>query len=220
MPTCGPTLAMLPRLQGLLHACVRNRLDACRLMSAGRLTISQVGQGGRLLVRMPQAAAAMKITTEWKDSCDVAISRLPALASPDDDNAGVSESQELGLSSFDSSGLELEVDDTLQQLTVVQKVGREWAGTYLIEAVVPELFSVDLLVGHGSVSMSNKLKGDCRLRLESGDIDVDIVRGECISLSTGCGRVDVHELEGNVDIAATNVGCTVYTDIGLDIDES
>ena len=76
-------------------------------------------------------------------------------------------------------------------------------GVYLVEAVVPELFSVDVSLSHGNVSVARKLKGDCQVHLDRGDISVGTVRGETIRLSTGSGGVKVDELEGNVDVTAT-----------------
>ncbi|CAM9905609.1 unnamed protein product, partial [Laminaria digitata] len=73
--------------------------------------------------------------------------------------------------------------------------------------MVPELFSVDLLLGNGSISVLNKMKGDCRIALDVGDIDVGVIRGEHIEVSTGSGRVNADELEGKVHIAATQVSC-------------
>lgn len=151
---------------------------------------------------MAKAAAVVKVTTQWIDSCNVAVSRLPAgLNGRSSAGAGAKEV----LSSLGAAGLSLHADEAQAQVTLAhdkEHLGAE--DTYLIEAVVPELFSVELLASHGSVSVSKKLKGDCKVRLDRGDINVGIVRGETIRLSTGRGHVKVDELEGNVDITATS----------------
>lgn len=182
---------------------------AC-LMSSGRTQAQtfQVGQGGRLVVDMAKAAAVVKVTTKWIDSCSLTISRLPAGADPDCyDLEGLGAiKQVVPFRSLHAAGLTLQADETLAQLTLVhgqERTGANWEGTYLVEAAVPELFSLDVSVSHGNVSVSKKLKGDCQIRLDSGDIGVGTVRGETIRLSTGRGRVKVDELEGNVDIKAT-----------------
>ena len=77
--------------------------------------------------------------------------------------------------------------------------------------MVPESFSVHLLLGNGSISVLKKMKGDCRIVLGVGDIDVGVIRGEHIELSTGSGRVNADELEGKVEIAATKVSSTQTT---------
>lgn len=193
---------MLPLLPRAARACV---------MSSGRTQTQtfQVGQGGCLVVDMAKAAAVVKVTTQWIDSCSLAISRLPA--DPDCCDVEGLEAKEVHLSSLDSTGLTLQADEALAQLTLAhsqERTGGDWEGTYLVEAVVPELFSLNVLVSHGNVSVSNKLKGDCQIQLDSGDIGIGTVRGETIRLSTGRGHVKVDELEGNVDIKATaDVSC-------------
>lgn len=175
---------------------------AC-LMSSGRTRAYEIGQGGRLVMDMPRATAVVKVTTMWIDSCNVTISRLPA-------GADVSNLEGLGAnaeSTEDATGLTLLADEALAQLTLAhdqERAGEDREGMYLVEAVVPELFSVDVLLSHGNVSVAKKLKGDCQVQLDRGDISVGTVRGETIRLSTGCGGVKVDELEGNVDITATS----------------
>ncbi|CAM9426914.1 unnamed protein product [Ectocarpus sp. 6 AP-2014] len=186
-------LPRLPRLPGALHAC---------FASSGHAQTIPIGQGGRLVIDMAKAAAVVKVTTQWIDSCSVEVSRLPAgsdgrsLA-----GAGVKEV----LSNLDAAGLSLHADEAQAQVTLAHdKEHSSVEDTYLIEAVVPELFSVELLASHGDVSVSKKIKGDCKVRLDRGDINVGIVRGETIRLSTGRGHIKVDELEGNVDITATS----------------
>lgn len=155
------------------------------------------------MIDIPKAAADVKVTTQWIDSCSVAISRLPSGGSSGDvEGAGAKE----GNPQIDTNGLTLQADEALAQLTLghdQERAGGDWKGAYLVEAVVPELFSVDVVVSHGNVSVAKKLKGDCKIRLQSGNISTGVVRGETIRLSTGSGRVGVDELEGNVDIVAT-----------------
>lgn len=171
-------------------------------MSSGRTRTFEVGQGGRLVVDMARAAAIFKVTTKWIDSCDVSVSRLPA-------GADVSNFEKFGArteSSDDATNLTLHADEALAQVTIAhdqERMGGDQEGMYLVEAVVPELFSVDVLLSHGNVSVAKKLKGDCQVQLDKGDISVGTVRGETIRLSTGCGDVKVDELEGNVHIEAT-----------------
>lgn len=154
------------------------------------------------MIDMARASAVVKVTTNWIDSCNVTMSRLPA-------GADVSSLERLGAnadSTEDATDLTLLADEALAQLTLSHGQGRTgdgWEGVYLVEAVVPELFSVDVLLSHGDVSVAKKLKGDCQVQLDRGDISVGTVRGETIRLSTGCGRVSVDELEGNVDVTAT-----------------
>lgn len=192
-------------IQLLPRAAVRTCLT-----SSGRTHThnSQVGQGGRLVVDMAKAAAVVKVTTQWIDSCSLTISRLSAGADPDCcdvEGLGAIE-QVIHFSSLDAAGLTLQADETLAQLTLAhdqKQMGADWEGTYLVEAVVPELFSLKVSVSNGNVSVSNKLKGDCQIQVDSGDIGVGTVRGETIRLLTGDGNVKVDELEGNVDIKAT-----------------
>lgn len=185
--------SMMPRLPRAARAC---------LMSSGRTRDFEVGQGGRLVIDMNRAAAVVKVTTKWIDSCNVIVSRLPA-------DADVSNFERQGAdpkSTQDATELTLLADEAQTQVNLSHdqdRTGDDWEGVYLIEAVVPELFSVDVLLSHGNVSVANKLKGDCQVQLGSGDISVGTVRGETIRLSTGCGRVKVDELEGNVDVTAT-----------------
>lgn len=187
-------LPRLPRLPGALHAC---------FTSSGRAQTIPIGQGGRLVIDMAKAAAVVKVTTQWIDSCNVEVSRLPPGYSDGRSLAGAGVKEALG--SLDAAGLTLRADEAQAKVTLAHD--EEHPGveeTYLIEAVVPELFSVELLASHGNVSVSKKLKGDCKVRLDRGDINIGIVRGETIRLSTGCGHVKVDELEGNVDITATS----------------
>lgn len=153
---------------------------------------------------MARVAAVVHVTTKWVDSCDVTISRLPA-------GADVSNLEGLGANAetTDATGLTLLADEALAQVTLShdeerkERAGEDGEEVYLVEALVPELFSVDVLLAHGNVSVAKKLKGDCQVQLGSGDISVGTVRGETIRLSTGCGRVEVDELEGNVHVTAT-----------------
>lgn len=175
-------------------------------------TAVHIGQGGHLSICMPKATGTIKVTTQWKDSCDIAISRLPAVSTGGDDDDGntVKESEMTSLNAG-SIGLSLKIDEVLQEISLVRD--EEWAtpddpGTYLIEAIVPELFSIDLSLGNGSISVLQKIKGDCRIVLDMGDIDVGVIRGEDIALSTGSGGVNADELEGKVAIAATKVSST------------
>lgn len=183
----------MPRLPRAALAC---------LMSSGRTRAFEVGQGGRLVINMARAAAVVKVTTKWMDSCSVTASRLPA-------GADVSSFQRLGAnadSTQDATDLTILADEAQALVTLARdqdRTGEGWEGVYLVEAVVPELFSVDVLLAHGNVSVAKKLKGDCQVQLDRGDISVGTVRGETIRLSTGCGHVRVDELEGNVDVTAT-----------------
>lgn len=174
-------------------------------------TAAHIGQGGHLSICMAKATGIIKVTTEWKDSCDIAVSRLAAVSTAGDDDDGNTEKETTSLN-VDRVGLSLTVDEASQEISLVHD--EEWAtpddaGTYLIEAMIPELFSVDLLLGNGSISVLSKMKGECRIVLDEGDIDVGVIRGEHIELSTGSGRVNADELEGKVDIAATKVSSTV-----------
>lgn len=200
---------MLARLSSNVSCRNRIRLShGFRRLSVGTKTY-QVGQGGRLCVDMPKAAAIVQVTTQWKESCDITLSRLPAIGTiTDENNTAAPGREELDLGATD---FEIKVDQTLDKITVGHNPswsGGDWAGAYLVEAVVPELFSVDLLVLHGHISVGRKLKGDCSIHLREGDIDVGVVRGENIRLSTGCGLATADEIEGNVDISASNVRCT------------
>lgn len=173
-------------------------------MSSGRPQTFQVGQGGRLVIDAGAAPAVVKVTTQWIDSCNVAVSQMP-LGGRDLDQMKDNGSDLV--SGDDVDGLTLEADDSLGQVTVSydrDRGGGDSEGAYLVEAVVPELFSVDVKAWRGSVSVSKKMKGDCLVELEEGDINIGTVRGETIRLSTGSGSVDVDELEGNVDISATS----------------
>lgn len=175
-------------------------------MSSGRPQTFQVGQGGRLVVDTGRAQAVVKVTTQWIDSCNVAISQMPASGRG---GWGLDEIRDKGsdlASSEDVEGMTLEADNAQGQVTVTygrDRVEGESERAYLIEAVVPELFSVDVKAWRGSVSVSKKMKGDCVVQLDEGNINIGTIRGETIGLSTGSGRVEVDELEGNVEIAAT-----------------
>lgn len=170
-----------------------------------------VGQGGRLSVRLPNTTAVLRVTTAWTDECDVTVSRIPigldALGKYKGDPHDLEKSDIGGLA---ACGLKVDIDETLQQISVAT-VGDEGGEreqeqqAYLIQAVVPELFSLDYLATRGNVTILNKLKGNCHVHLDEGDINIDVVRGEGTKLLTGCGRVVVKELEGNVAIAATEV---------------
>lgn len=212
-PCCRAAMALnamlLRNFKPMLPLLPRAAARAC-LMSSARTQAQtfQVGQGGRLVVDMAKTAAVVKVTTQWMDSCSLTISRLPAGADPDCydvEGLGAME-QVVPFRSLESAGLTLQADETLSRLTLAHgqdRTGADWKGAYLIEAAVPELFSLDVSISHGNVSVSNKLKGDCQIQLDSGDIGVGTVRGESIRLSTGRGHVKVDELEGNVDIKAT-----------------
>lgn len=175
-------------------------------------TAVHIGQGGHLSICMAKATGRIKLTTQWKDSCDIAVSRLPAGSTGGDDDDGNTEKEsEMTSLNADRVGLSLKVDEVLQEISLVHD--EEWAtpgdsGTYLVEAIVPELFSIDLTLGNGSISVLHKMKGDCRIVLDMGDIDVGVIRGEDIELSTGSGGVNADELEGKVAIAATKVSST------------
>ncbi|CAM9174203.1 unnamed protein product [Hapterophycus canaliculatus] len=184
-----PILRMIPRPG-------RNRF-----MSSGRPQTFQIGQGGRLVIDAGEAPAVVKVTTQWVDSCNVAISKMP----PGRDFDEIRDEGSDLVSTEDVEGLTLQADDALRQVTVRHGRDRvDCEGSYLVEAVVPELFSVDVKVLRGSVCVSKKMKGDCLVQLDEGNINIGTVRGETIRLSTGNGRVDVDELEGNVDITATS----------------
>ncbi|CAM9507524.1 unnamed protein product [Scytosiphon promiscuus] len=178
-----------------------------RFMSSGRPRTFQIGQGGRLVIDAGNAQAVVKVTTQWIDSCNVAIFQMPASA-----RGGweLDETRNNGsglVSGEDVEGLTLGADDALGEVTVAHDGDREGGDSekaYLIEAVVPELFSVDVKAWRGSVSVSRKMKGDCLVQLDEGNINIGTIRGETIRLSTGSGRVEVDELEGNVDISATS----------------
>lgn len=178
-------------------------------------TATHIGQGGHLLVCMAKATGIIKVTTQWKDSCDIAVSRGPAVTvGPGGDDYGGNKEMRMTSLNTDRVGLSLKVDEALQAISVVHD--EDWAtpddaGSYLIEAMVPESFSVHLLLGNGSISVLKKMKGDCRIVLGVGDIDVGVIRGEHIELSTGSGRVNADELEGKVEIAATKVSSTQTT---------
>lgn len=184
-------------------------LGKCRLLSAVvRPNISMTGQGGLLSVRLPSGRTVVRVTTKWTDTCTVGVSRLIAKVDGlEDGGVGPSEIQRLDFDNLAADGLTLAMDKSLRQITLSSRQDEAYpqTGSYLLEAVVPEMFSVDILAAHGSVTVINKLKGDCRVRLRNGDIDVGVVRGNNIGLSTGCGQVVAGELEGNVNIAATKV---------------
>eukprot|EP00752_Nemacystus_decipiens_P005442 g4932.t2 len=186
--------SMMPGLPRAGRAC---------LMSSGRTRAFEVGQGGRLVVDMHRAAAVVKVTTQWIDSCNVTISQLPAGA----DVSSVERLEVNGESiTQDATNLTLLADEALTQVTLSHDQDRardDRGGVYLVEAAVPELFSVDVVLARGNVSVAKKLKGDCQVQLNRGDINVGTVRGETIRLSTGCGHVKADELEGNVDVTAT-----------------
>eukprot|EP00904_Undaria_pinnatifida_P006617 jgi/Undpi1/3085/HiC_scaffold_15.g06459.m1 len=196
---------------------------------------------------MAKATGRIKVTTQWKDACDIKLFRLlPAMKTVksggdhnyyDDYGKEMKDVKEVNMMNLDADtfGWSLKVDEPLQEISLVHD--QEWSttgddadadadadadgiGSYLIEAMVPELFSVDLLLGHGSISVSKKMKGDCRINVHEGDIDVGVIRGEGIALSTGSGRVTADELEGKVDIAATKVFATLINGAEVDIDAS
>lgn len=193
---------MLLALARLSQTFSRQRLSTCRHLSGGGEASFHIGQGGRLSVAMPKATAVVRVTTEWVDACRLTISQLPSEPTDFDcSDVGVLGTKKIDFSNLGETGLALEVDEGLIQLTIAHD--QETAATYLVEAVVPELFSVKVVLAHGSVSVAKKLKGDCEVQLETGNIDVGVVRGEGILLSTGGGHVHVDELEGNVDITAT-----------------
>lgn len=160
-------------------------------------------------MHMPTSAAVVKLTTKWVDSCQVTISRLPpALTDQSGDKAGTSESNTPGLEHTVQHGFPLTVNQALDEVSIVhdrQGAREDWEAAYLVKAVVPELFSLDVIAARGSVTVVNKLKGDCGIQLTKGNIDVGVIRGEHITLSTGCGHVTADELEGSVDIIGTDV---------------
>ena len=149
---------------------------------------------------MPKAAATIKLSTQWVDSCKIDIRRH------NEGSAGLT-GEDLGVSGgrdyLDPLGLALVVDEAHGEVTVVHDEEKGEHGPYLIEAVIPELFSVEVSLASGSISLARKMKGTCRLCVGEGNIEVGIIRGEDIVLSTSCGHVHVDELEGKVDIAAT-----------------
>lgn len=167
-----------------------------------------IGQGGRLSVRLPKAAALVRITTAWTDKCDIVVSRVPvasiSLGDFNDEPPGVDSCDK---STLASNSVKIDVDEDLQHVSVTadeDEAGEQSA--YLIQAVVPEMFSLDSLTAHGNVNVINKLKGDCHIHISEGDINLGVVRGESTKLVSGCGRVIAKELEGNVAVAATEVG--------------
>lgn len=187
------------------------RTNSCWLFStatgpAGARNIG-VGQGGRLSVRLPKATALVRITTAWTDKCDLIVSRVPvASISLGDYNNEPLDIDSCDESSLASNGVKIDVNEALQHVSVTADEDEtSEQSTYLIQAVVPEMFSLDFLTANGNVNVINKLKGDCHIHVNEGDINLGVVRGERTNLVSGCGRVVVKELEGNVDIAATKV---------------
>lgn len=168
-----------------------------------------IGQGGRLVLNLPKAEAIISLTTQWIDSCYIAIHRQ-SIGSTDIDGATprISEVQGFGDGYLHSIGLAFVVDEAHRELTLVHNGGIGELGPYIIEAAIPELFSLDFTLARGSVSLANKMKGTCRICLEDGDIETGIIRGENIHLSTSRGLIHVDELEGGVQISATtDVSC-------------
>lgn len=168
-----------------------------------------IGQGGRLVLNLHKAEAVINLTTQWIDSCYVAIHRQ-LVESTDIDCAypRISEREGFGDGYLHSIGLALMVDEVHREMTLVHDEGIGERGPYVIEAAIPELFSLDLTLARGSVSLANKMKGTCRICLGDGNIETGIIRGENIHLSTSRGLVHVDELEGGVQISAsTDVSC-------------
>lgn len=166
-----------------------------------------VGQGGRLSVRLPRATAILRVTTAWSDECDITVSRVPLrMVALGDYKGEPPDMKNINIGDLADCGLKADIDESMQQISVAT-VGDEGGEqeAYFIQAVIPEFFSVDYLATRGSVTIRHKLKGNCHVHLDEGDINVDVVRGESTKLVTGCGRVVSKELEGNVTIAATEV---------------
>lgn len=161
------------------------------------------------MLNLHKAEAIISLTTQWVDSCYIAIQRQPEGSTGiDSANPKISEVQEFDDGYFHSIGLAFVVDEAHRELTLVHDEEIDERGPYIIEAAIPELFSLDLTLARGSVSLANKMKGTCRICLEDGNIETGIIRGENIHLSTSHGLVHVDELEGEVQISATtDVSC-------------
>lgn len=176
--------------------------------ATGEVKVFSKGLDGRLSVRLPYSGVILKLRTEWRDSCVLSMFKLAPGSIP-----GINLEEEafstelLETESLSTDGIVITTDDAVGQISVDSKQNKRLDPTnfFLVEAVVPEFFSVDILAARGRVVLTNKLKGNCRIRLGDGDIRVNVVRGQSIRLSTGGGEVVAGELEGNLDITATKV---------------
>lgn len=166
------------------------------------------GGNGRFSVRLPRSKVAFNVRTEWRETCALSIFRLP----PEMTSEEIVRAETLCKTRIDEENLNAEgiavtsdADGEHVLVDASPEVDVLALNSYLIEAVIPEYSSVNLLAARGTVKLGSKVKGDCRVHLDEGDIDVHVVRGQHIHLSTGRGRVVAGELEGTVAIAATEV---------------
>lgn len=198
-----------PHHTGICRTC-------CTGATAGELKTYLIGQGGRLSVRLPSATAVVRVSTEWTDECHIILSTLPAAVSGTWNDSGsrtydseLEGAEKLECCRLTGKRLRVDVDEADQHVivTAVTAVDDDvrQEKVYFVEAVVPEMCSVDVSAACGRVAISKKLKGCCLVRLGKGDISVGVVRGERTDFSTGSGRVVAKELEGNVNITATQV---------------
>lgn len=74
-----------------------------------------------------------------------------------------------------------------------------------IKLFIPEHFNIALKGRHTNVTMCDKLQGSVIVDVQSGDIEVNKVRGTVVNLSTGEGSITVLKVaEGAVQFTATH----------------
>ncbi|CAM9164777.1 unnamed protein product [Choristocarpus tenellus] len=195
------------------QALRRHLSTSSKRVLLARHTGIKVEQGGNLKILCPERVATIEITSAWADHCDITVFRIGSNNIPAAESLPVGEcssSVETEDITFDFEGESGNVvvaigEADQRDSTRVEGKSLENRPAYLIQATIPQLFSVETCAGYGSFQITNKLKGFCKVCLDSGDIEVGTVRGECIELSTGDGRVNANELEGNIEIYANKV---------------
>lgn len=87
---------------------------------------------------------------------------------------------------------------------IVARCADGFAGRVFL--LVPQSFHLEIMARSASVSVRDKLEGDCSVRLGRGSIRAEKLRGEHISLTTGSGDVVIGTLaEGGVTVEADRV---------------
>jgi DUF4097 and DUF4098 domain-containing protein YvlB len=71
---------------------------------------------------------------------------------------------------------------------------------------IPEVFNLELQTDNANVNLRNKIHGDVAIKLNSGNISLDKVRGSNINLLAGQGNVTITKLlEGNIKLDANKL---------------
>lgn len=162
---------------------------------------------GGLSIRLPKVGTLLDLKTGWIESCDLSFFRLtPGISLSEAYDEKLSPRKPIEAGKLISEGLQLDVDAGGRiSINTVRDSPPDPASMYLIKGVIPEFFSLDVLAARGRITLARKLKGDCTVKLDEGDINVDVVRGASVRLATGRGSIVADELEGKINVRGNKV---------------